>query len=85
MLDNLLGIAKEGIGWGPIYGLYLLATFIPGLAVAVRRLHDVGKSGSFLFILLIPLVGAIWIFVLFLTDSEAGENAYGENPKEVAI
>src|SRR6218665_1754626 len=85
MLDNLLGIAMEDIELGPIYGLYLLATLIPGLAVTVRRLHDVGKSGSFLFILLIPLVGIIWVFVLFLTDSNSGENEYGENPKVVAV
>src|SRR6218665_504792 len=98
MLDNLLGIAIEGDIRGPIYGLYVLATLIPGLAVTVRRLHDVGKSGWFIFILLILLIGlfflpvliavlivVIWFLVLMLTDSEAGENAYGEKPKEVAI
>jgi uncharacterized membrane protein YhaH (DUF805 family) len=56
--------------------------FIPGLAVAVRRLHDVGKSGWMLLIGLIPLVGAIWLFVLMVTDSDPGENQYGPNPKE---
>ncbi|PGH39439.1 MAG: hypothetical protein CRN43_09080 [Candidatus Nephrothrix sp. EaCA] len=81
-----------------LFLLYALATFIPGLAVTVRRLHDVGKSGSFLFILLIPLIGlfflpvlivvlivVIWFLVLMLTDSNSGENEYGENPKEVAV
>ena len=100
MLDNLLGIAIGGdIKLGPIYGLYALAAVIPGLAVTVRRLHDVGKSGSFLFILLIPpliglfflpvlivvLIVVIWFLVLMLTDSNSGENAYGENPKVVAV
>ncbi|MCH7408931.1 DUF805 domain-containing protein [Belliella sp. DSM 111904] len=45
ILDNVLGIAVQSVGYGPLYGLYVLALFILGLAVAVRRLHDVGKSG----------------------------------------
>jgi uncharacterized membrane protein YhaH (DUF805 family) len=83
ILDNVLGIALEGIGYGPLYGLYLLAMLIPGLAVVVRRLHDVGKSGWMYFIVLIPIIGAIWILVLLLTDSQVGSNKWGENPKEV--
>ncbi len=83
ILDNVLGVALEGIGYGPLYGLYLLAMLIPGLAVVVRRLHDVGKSGWMYFIVLIPIIGAIWILVLLLTDSQVGSNKWGENPKEV--
>jgi len=83
ILDNVLGIAMEGIGYGPLYGLYLLAIIIPSLAVGVRRLHDVGKSGWMMFIALIPLVGAIWLLVLMVIDSNPGENQYGQNPKEV--
>ncbi|HET53630.1 MAG TPA: DUF805 domain-containing protein [Ignavibacteria bacterium] len=85
ILDNVLGIAMEGIGYGPLYGLYVLAMLIPGLAVAVRRLHDVGKSGWMILIALIPLVGAIWLLVLMVTDSNPGENQYGQNPKEVTV
>jgi len=85
ILDNVLGIAILGIpiGYGPLYGLYSLATLIPGLAVAVRRLHDVGKSGWMLFIVLIPLIGAIWLLVLMVTDSQQGTNKWGQNPKEM--
>lgn len=85
ILDNVLGIAMEGIGYGPLYGLYALAMLIPGLAVAVRRLHDVGKSGWMILIALIPLIGSIWFLVLMVTDSNAGENQYGQNPKEVTV
>lgn len=85
ILDNVLGIAMEGIGYGPLYGLYVLAMLIPGLAVAVRRLHDVGKSGWMILIALIPLIGSIWLLVLMVTDSNAGENQYGQNPKEVTV
>lgn len=83
ILDNIFGIAFGGIGYGPLYGLYTLAVFIPGLAVAIRRLHDVGKSGWMILINLIPIVGVIWFFVLLVTDSNPGENQYGQNPKEI--
>jgi uncharacterized membrane protein YhaH (DUF805 family) len=81
-LDNLLGIAMKEIGYGPLYGLYAIAMFIPGLAVLIRRLHDVGKSGWMLFILFIPLVGLIWLFILLCSDSQTEENKWGENPKK---
>ena len=83
VLDNVFETAIEGIGYGPIYGLYVLAVFLPGLAVAVRRLHDVGKSGWMFFIVLIPLIGSIWLLVLFCTDSQQGTNKWGPNPKEI--
>lgn len=83
VLDNILGIDMEGIGYGPLYIIYGLGTLIPSIAVGVRRLHDVGKSGWMLLIALIPIIGAIWLLVLFLTDSKPGPNEYGPNPKEV--
>ncbi|AUC84265.1 DUF805 domain-containing protein [Polaribacter sp. ALD11] len=61
--------------------IYFLGTFIPSLALTVRRLHDVGKSGWFLLIGVIPLIGSIWLLVLYCTDSENGTNQWGENPK----
>lgn len=81
ILDNVLGIAMESIGYGPLYGLYTLAMFIPGLAVGVRRLHDIGKSGWMMLIALIPIIGAIWLIVLFATNGTVGSNQYGEDPK----
>lgn len=83
ILDNLVGTAIEGVGYGLFYFLYILAVIIPSLAVAVRRLHDVGKSGWMILIGLIPIIGAIWLLVLYVTDSQPGENQYGANPKEV--
>lgn len=64
-----------------LYILYALAMLVPSLAVIVRRLHDVGKSGWFYFISLIPLVGPIWLIVLFCTEGDSGPNQYGEDPK----
>ena len=82
VLDNLLGLTfMEELPYGYIYAAYGIAMFIPGLAVAVRRLHDIGKSGWMYLIVLIPLIGAIWLLVLFCLDSERGDNKWGPNPK----
>lgn len=61
--------------------LFSLATFIPTLAVAVRRLHDTGKSGGYYFILLIPIVGIILLLIQLTKDSE-WDNQWGPgNPQ----
>ena len=61
--------------------IYVLATFIPGLAVSVRRLHDTGKSGWMLLIGIIPLIGSIALLIFYCQDSQAGSNQWGPNPK----
>lgn len=83
-LDNLLGFTIQNLNFGLFYILYLLFIIVPGFAVAVRRLHDVGKSGWFIFISLVPIIGGIWLLVLMLTDSQHGANTWGPNPKEAA-
>ena len=83
ILDNVLGLTVGELPYGVFYFLYILVIFIPALAVSVRRLHDVGKSGWMYLIILIPLIGSIWLLVLAVTDSNPGENQYGSNPKEV--
>lgn len=90
-LDRILGTTFTintisgpiDLGYGYFYLLYGLAVLLPGLAVLVRRLHDVGKSGWFFFIALIPLVGIIWILILLFTDSVPSQNKYGLNPKGI--
>ena len=87
-IGALLGTALFGasgtiIGSMSLYVLYLIAIFIPGLSVFVRRLHDTENSGWMFFILLIPLIGSIWVFVLMIMDSKPGENKWGPNPKGI--
>jgi uncharacterized membrane protein YhaH (DUF805 family) len=82
IMDNVLGTTFGEFGYGLFYILVSFALLLPSLAVSVRRLHDVGKSGYMLFVMLIPLVGVIWLFVLSVIDSNPGENEYGLNPKE---
>ncbi len=62
-------------------GVYMLALLLPGLAVAVRRLHDTGRSGLWLLLGLVPVVGGLVLLYFFVQDSEPGENQFGSNPK----
>ena len=64
----------------PIY-IYGLVWLLPGLAVAVRRLHDIGKSGWNLLWILLPIVGAIMLIYWYCQDSQPEENKWGANPK----
>jgi uncharacterized membrane protein YhaH (DUF805 family) len=66
-----------------LYYIFVLALFIPSLAAGVRRLHDTGRSGWWLLIAIIPLVGWIVLIVFLATDSEPSTNAYGPSPKGV--
>ena len=84
-LDNLFGTSNPEVGIGVIYGLYVLLVLVPGIAVTVRRLHDIGKSGWMILVALIPLAGPIWLLVLTVTDSEQGQNQYGDNPKRAEV
>ena len=61
--------------------LYDLFIFLPSWAVYVRRLHDTGHSGWFLFIGLIPIVGPIMLLITLLSDSHSGQNEWGRSPK----
>lgn len=58
-----------------------LAILVPMLAVIVRRLHDTGRSGWWYFIALVPFVGGLILLFFMIQDSQAGDNAYGPNPK----
>lgn len=68
----------------PLGGLISLAVLIPGISLAVRRLHDVGKPGSWWFMGLIPFAGGIILLILFLQDSD-GDNQYGPGPASAAV
>lgn len=79
-IDGIFGTVSE-LGIGMLGFIYGLAVLVPGIAVGVRRLHDTGKTGWWLLLAFIPIIGAIILIVFFVQDSEAGENEYGPNPK----
>lgn len=63
------------------YIVYLLAVLIPTLAVVFRRLHDTGRSGWWILISLVPLVGGIILLVFMASEGARETNAYGPDPK----
>lgn len=65
----------------PASSLWSLAIFLPSLAVTWRRLHDIGRKGTYFFFILIPIVGIIMLIVQLAKDSQPGANAYGEPVK----
>jgi uncharacterized membrane protein YhaH (DUF805 family) len=79
LLFTLLVSAGAGIIAEAIGALVYLALLLPNLAVQVRRLHDVDKSGWWLLIMFIPLIGLILLYWFVLPSTE-GANEYGEGP-----
>jgi uncharacterized membrane protein YhaH (DUF805 family) len=65
-----------------IVAIVVFGLLLPHWGVSVRRLHDTGRSGWWILLGIIPLVGFIVLLVFFTADSEAGANKYGPNPKE---
>lgn len=81
-LDILMASAGNAPGVGVFQLVYTLATLLPALAVTVRRLHDTDRSGWWLLLAFIPLIGALILLFFFVQDSTPGKNRFGENPKE---
>ncbi len=79
IVDSILGITFGGLGM-----LYSLAVFIPSIAVGARRLHDTGRSGWWQLIVLVPFVGWIVLLVIFVLETQQGDNAYGAQPPPAA-
>lgn len=68
-------------GWAyTVMSIYSLAILLPSLAVSVRRLHDTGRGGGWIFISLVPIIGGIWYFILTVLPSQPGPNRFGEEP-----
>lgn len=82
ILDNALGTVPDGQYWssGLLSSLFSLAIFLPSLALLVRRLHDTGRSGWWVLLVLVPCIGLIAWFVFALQASENGVNQWGPNP-----
>lgn len=83
-----VGLLAAGMAIGRmgaiLAAVFIVAMIIPSLSVGVRRLHDTDRSGWWLLISLVPLIGAIVLLVFSLQDSDQGDNRFGSNPKEEA-
>jgi uncharacterized membrane protein YhaH (DUF805 family) len=100
MLDTALGLGGSASSWhstsGPQVGaggsfhggvltlIFWLATLVPSIAVAIRRLHDTDRSGWWLLIGLVPLIGGIVLLVFMLLEGTRGPNRFGPDPRDPA-
>ncbi len=80
-VDGIVGTFDPQTGFGALSVIYGLAVFIPYLAVTVRRLHDTSRTGWWILIVFLPLIGAIVLLVFMFLDSTSGTNEYGPDPK----
>ncbi|WP_159522241.1 DUF805 domain-containing protein [Sunxiuqinia indica] len=80
ILDNVLGLAFGKSGIGILYSIFVLALLVPSVALSVRRMHDINKTGLMVLVGLIPVVGTLYLIYLLAKSSFPGENKYGENP-----
>lgn len=78
IIESVLGISS-----GLFSTIYSLGVLLPSLGVSVRRLHDTNRSGWWILLALIPLIGAIVLIIFMVQDSTPGENQFGSNPKGV--
>ena len=81
IVDWMTGSFDAGSSIGLLTGIFTLAMLIPSISVGVRRLHDTDRSGWWLLILLVPLIGTIVLIVFCAQDSQASGNRFGPNPK----
>jgi uncharacterized membrane protein YhaH (DUF805 family) len=81
LIDALIGTSNSSMGGGLLSGIFGLATLVPSIAVSVRRLHDIDRTGWWVLIGLVPLIGWLVLLVFHVQDSTPGTNRYGSNPK----
>ncbi len=80
-IDALIGTLSFRAGVGLLSTIYSVVTIVPTFAVLFRRLHDTDRSGWWILIGVLPLIGAVVLLVFCVQDSQPGSNRYGPNPK----
>ena len=82
LLNPVLGIVPKQAGQGGVLQmLFALALLVPSIALGIRRLHDIGKSGWWYLLVFIPVIGWFVLLYFYILDSQPGSNQFGENPK----
>ena len=81
-LDDMTGMYDSKMGLGLFQGIFSLLTFIPSVAVTVRRLHDTNRSGWWYPVILIPIIGWLWGLVVLCLNGTSGDNRFGKNPNQ---
>lgn len=84
IVSFVVGFVAGMFGLKIISTFYMLAVFIPGLAISVRRLHDTNHSGWLFLLNFIPIIGWLILFYFYILDSDSSDNLYGPNPNITA-
>ena len=79
-IEGLAGIAPEA-DYSVLAVIYSLAVLLPSIGVSIRRLHDTGRSGWWLFISLVPFIGGIILLIFLVGNSQEGTNQYDPSPR----
>lgn len=84
LINLIIGVV---LGWvsEALASIYSLAVLLPAIGVSIRRLHDTGKTGWWLLLHFIPVIGTIILIIFFVQDSDEGANEYGPNPKLASV
>lgn len=83
-LDGSLSRPADEPSWGLLSGVFALATLVPSIAVSVRRLHDTNRSGWWMLVMFVPLIGQLVMLIFMVLDGTPGDNRFGPNPKQQA-
>jgi len=81
ILEGITGLRGTVGPYGPLTALFGLALIVPSIAVGIRRLHDTDRSGWWILIALVPLVGTLILLYFYVLEGTKGPNQYGEDPK----
>lgn len=79
-VEGMLGLTNMIGPYGPISTIFLLGILVPSIAVGIRRLHDTDRSGWWILLGLVPLVGLV-LLVFYVLEGTRGPNQYGPDPK----
>lgn len=81
-LDGSLSRPANEPSWGLLSGVFALATLVPSIAVSVRRLHNTNRSGWWMLVMFVPLIGQLVMLIFMVLDGTPGDNRFGSNPKQ---
>ena len=81
IIDRVTGTFDSSAGMGLLSGIFSLAILIPSIAVSVRRLHDIDRTGWWFLLWLVPVIGVIVLLIFAVQDGTPGGNRFGPNPK----
>ncbi len=81
IIDGAIGTLDSSTGFGLLSGIFSLAILVPSIAVSVRRLHDIDRTGWWVLLSFVPLIGAIVLLVFAVQEGTSRSNRYGPNPK----